>query len=41
MGALHGAAVIPRERLAQIERLELIESFAGRLHKVASGVQAK
>jgi ADP-ribosylglycohydrolase len=41
MGALHGAAVIPRERLAQIARLELIESFAGRLHKVASGVQAK
>jgi protein-tyrosine phosphatase/ADP-ribosylglycohydrolase len=41
MGALHGAAVIPRERLAQIARLELIESFAGRLQKVASGVQAK
>ncbi len=41
MGALHGAAVIPRERLAQIARLELIESFATRLQKVASGVQAK
>jgi ADP-ribosylglycohydrolase len=41
MGALHGAAVIPRELLAQIARLELIESFAIRLHEVAGGVQAK
>jgi hypothetical protein len=41
MGALHGAAVIPRERIAQIARLELIESFAARLTQVAAGVPAK
>ena len=41
MGALHGAAVIPRERIAQIARLELIESFAARLGQVAAGVPAK
>jgi hypothetical protein len=41
MGALHGAAVIPRERIARIARLELIESFAARLSQVAAGVPAK
>ena len=41
MGALHGAAVIPRERIARIARLELIESFAARLSQVAAGVTAK
>ena len=41
MGALYGAAVIPRERSARIARLELVDSFAARLGQAASGAPAK
>jgi hypothetical protein len=39
-GAIGGADSIPRDLLARMPRLDLIESFAERLARVAKGVGA-